>query len=357
MILVCLLVVSLLVASVVVVAKKPPPDPPPPPPAGTIYFQYNDGGGQDMYTMLADGSEKTQLGIPLGIDQAREDFGKISRLEHGGHYWFIRFELVGGHYPNGKLIREIFAVRDDGAVSVQLTDDPTLQAAPASRAIIWGINDETIAWSGYKWVDGEMDMNSFGIYSAGISFDGNGDVVGLTEAPSLIWDTGYWTYDGTIYVANAKRIDYSPDGSEMVLVKWNKQGGSEMTWDIFVVDLVGQTESDLQTTGHRVKWSPDGNKIAILQGRDLVTINPDGTEEEVIVASIIKTKSAKYVDDRIGWSPDSTHLVYTWVEVKYGNNGETYKYSVRRVEANGDNPTSMTDDLPDDTYPSAHFWR
>ncbi len=92
-ILVCLLLVmSMVVASAVVVADKPdnpgggkPPKDQPPPPGGTVYFSQ----GGDMWTMKADGSEKTKLGVYRGVDQGWTAFGAVSRLKHGEHYWFI----------------------------------------------------------------------------------------------------------------------------------------------------------------------------------------------------------------------------------------------------------------------------
>jgi Tol biopolymer transport system component len=345
----------MLVASTVVIAGKPdkpgkpPKDPPPPPPEGTMYFTTYNGVDRDMWTMNTDGSGKTQLGVYQGIDGGNKAFGEMSRLQHGGHYWFIRFETVGGKYPDGALIREIFAVRDDGAVEVQLTNDPTLETCSYARALIWSINDESIAWGAFRWVNGFIDWDSFGIYSADISFDANGDVNGL-GAPSLLWYTGY-AGEGP-YIANVKRFDFSPDGSKLVLAKF---GAGQ--YDNYIVDLGAQTETPLGTNGYRVKWSPDGSKIAMIEASSLVTINPDGTGKQILVEYSRKGNTYRRVKDEMGWSPDGNYLHYTWMIDRMGNDGSVVKYSVRYVEANGDNPTSLTDDLPDDTYPHAHAWR
>lgn len=358
-----LLVCCMLVTSAVVIAGKPdkpgkpPKDPPPPPPEGTVYFSQYNGVDRDMWTMNPDGSGKTQIGVYQGIDFENEAFGDMSRLQHGGHYWFIRFETVGGKYPDGEFVREIFAVRDDGLKEVQLTDDPTLETCWYARALIWGIDDNTITWSAKRWVDGNLDMDSFGIYSAAISFDANGDVIELSEEPTLIWNTGYhYLPDENIYIPNVKRFDWSPDGSKLVLAKWIY---NDIHWEIFVVDLGAESETDFGTHGWRVKWSPDGSKIAFIQGTygSLCTINSDGSDEKVIVEESHKGNTMKSVEDEMGWSPDSNYLHYTWRVTKDFNYGFTSKYSVHRVEANGNNPTSMTGDLPDDTYPKAHAWR
>ena len=318
-----------------------------PPPAGTVYFRSAGA----VWTMNVDGSEKTELGIYPGIDQSSEAFGDVSRLEHGGHYWFMRFEVVGGNYPDGPLVREIFAVRDDGTVEVQLTDDPTLATYHRNRALVWGIDDNTVTWSAKRWGADPVMPEEFGIYSAAISFDANGDVIGLSEEPTLIWDTGYHLTYGGDYVPNVMRIDWSPDGSQIVLAKTQH---NDILWELFVVDLGAQTETYLGTSGYMVRWSPDGSKIAFVHYKDLRTINPDGTDEQILVAPSDRGKYEKTVQGEIDWSPDSSHLVYTWRLLRYsahtGNiiEGRSYVY---RVEANGDNPTSMIDGA------GSHAWR
>ena len=69
-IIVCLLLTAcMLMVSAVVVAKKPPPKPPEgPQPTGTIFFRYDDGEGFAVWTMNADGSQKTKQVIESGVD-------------------------------------------------------------------------------------------------------------------------------------------------------------------------------------------------------------------------------------------------------------------------------------------------
>jgi hypothetical protein len=355
-VIVCLLVVSLLLASaVIVVAKpgggggKPPKDPPPPPPEGTVFFKYNDGGGVDMWSMNADGSGKTEHGLYSTIDRGWVTFGTPSRLIHGDHYWFIRFQPVGGTYPDGQPIREIFAVRDDGALEVQLTNDPTLATFQYARALVWGINDNEITWSAQRWGADPGMPQEFGIYSAAISFDGNGDVTGLSEAPYLIWDTGYVYNSGSgLYCPNVKRFDWSPDETKLVLAKWG-------TFDMYVVDLVGVSESYLGTSGYRVYWSPDGSKIAFIQSSGLRTINPDGSDEEELVAPSYKGRGQKLVKEEICWSLDSNYLTYTWVVYKSADPAsDDFIY---RITVNGDGKTSLTNDLPRENFKASVGWR
>lgn len=352
---VCLLVCCMLVASAVVVAPKPdkpgkpPKDPPPPPPEGTIFFKYNDGNGVDMWSMKADGSEKIELGIDYCIDRGWITFGTPSRLKHGDHYWFIRFQPVGGSYPDGQPIREIFAVRDDGALEVQLTNDPTLATFQYARALVWGINDTEITWSAQKWGADPVMPEEFGIYTAAISFDANGDVVGLSESPYLIWDTGYqYNSNWNAYCPDVKRFDWSPDETKLVLAKWG-------SFDMYVVDLLPSSETYLGTSGYRVYWSPDGSKIAFIQSHGLRTINPDGTDEEVLVAPSSKGRGQKLVKEEICWSPDSNYLIYTWDVSKSAEPDSDYY--IYRITVNGDGKTSLTNDLPRTNFKAAVGWR
>jgi hypothetical protein len=343
-----LLVCCMFVASAVVIAKGKPPKPPPggdPPPAGTVFFKYNDGGGMNMWSMKADGSEKTELGIDYCIDRGWITFGALSRLKHGDHYWFIRFMPVGGSYPDGEPIRELFAVRDDGALEVQLTDDPSLATFKYARAFEWGINDNEITWSAKRWTEDPVPID-FGIYTAAISFDSNGDVTGLSETPYLFWDTGYiYNSNNDYYIPDVKRFDWSPDGNNLVLAKWNL--------DMYNVDLQADSESSLGTSGYKVSWSPDGSKIAFLRESSLRTINQDGTNEQILVAAIHKGKDRFVDNERIDWSPDSNHVTYTWQVVNRISPPDSDHY-VYRVDVNSGKKTSMTNDL-EDAY--SHSWR
>ncbi|UCG70635.1 MAG: PD40 domain-containing protein, partial [Thermoplasmata archaeon] len=156
------------------------------------------------------------------------------------------------------------------------------------------------------------------------------------------------------YVAEVLHFDWSPDATKLVVAAFD--------WghnDLYVVHLPTSTVTLLGTVGYRVRWSPDGSKIAFLRGPygNLLTINPDGSDEQVLVEYSYKGNTIKSVEDEMGWSPDGNYLHYTWRVVRMGNERDVFKYSVHRIEVDGDNPTSMTGDLPDDTYPMAHAWR
>ena len=266
---VCLLfLASALGMSAVVIA--PPPDKcepwpeckggeEPPPPTGTIYYGDNDGSGYALWKMNADGSEKTKLPVLYCEDDGWTKLGKLSRLKHNDHYWIVRFCGVEGLYPDGQARRELFAVRDDNAVSLQLTNDPDIQPEWYRRNLAWGPDDVSISWGAKRWVcDPDCTITEFGIYDAAVVYDAAGDIVGL-DAPVLIWDTGYVFFSGR-YAADMQHLDWSPDGNRMVFMRMS------MGLTLHVVDFPTSTETYL-TDGEGPMWSPDGSKIAFVTDR------------------------------------------------------------------------------------------
>ncbi len=350
-----LLVMSMVVASAVVVAKqgggggKPPKDPPPPPPEGTVFFQYNDDAGPGIWTMNADGSEKTLLGIDYSLVDGYKVYGAVSRGQHNDHYWFVRLQEVEGTYPDEEQRLEIFAVRDDGAMEVKLTDDPNLAMSRTVGPPIFGIGDDCVTWGAKTWIDDEEVPVYFGIFRAPIEYDIDGNIVGLSGNPMPIWDTGYiYNEVKNLYVPNLFTFDWSPDETEIVLVKRLGEG-------IHVVNL-GVGQGKYLTDGYRPQWSPDGSKIAFTKTHNLRTINPDGTDEQIIVPGSSKGGQEKQVRDEIAWSLDSNYLVYTWNIWHKRGPGEQSFY-VYRVDANGDHETCLTNDLPAAPYKASHTWR
>ena len=80
---------------------------------GTIYFADNGL----TYTMNSDGNNKTPLVLS-------DNPGNPSRALYGGHRWFLQTrQIAGQYYPNGDTRREVYAVRDDAAIEVQLSDE------------------------------------------------------------------------------------------------------------------------------------------------------------------------------------------------------------------------------------------
>ncbi len=334
-----LLLATTLGVTAVVWAKKPPK---PPPPTGTIYFVYDDGSGSTMWTMNADGSEKT--GLPTGScdDDGWAKWGTVSRLKHGGHYWFVRFCGVEGSHPDGAPRSELFAVRDDNAMSLQLTDNPLIQRYWYRRNLAWGVDDTKISWGGKRWVcDPDCEIVEFGIYNATVNWDGDGNIVGL-EDPIRVWDTGYHCWEGRCH-ADMQHLDWSPDGVRIVYSKCH-------ALHIYIADL-GASSEEFLIEGYGPQWSPDGNKIAFIHDDDLRTINVDGTGEQILV----EDRDSRW-DQRMeepGWSPDSGYLVYRFrkLSTRSGIVSDIYI-----IGADGSGKTCLTNDISDGVV-MAKGWR
>ena len=98
-------------------------------------------------------------------------------------------------------------------------------------------------------------------------------------------------------------IDGSPDGSELLVVD-GTVGQDSPSW---VVPAVAGSPRRLgDAVGHAGSWSPDGRKIAWVNGPDLYVSNSDGTGSRKLVS--MKPEGMVW---RPAWSPDGRRLVFT----------------------------------------------
>jgi hypothetical protein len=357
---VCLLLMgTILAASTAVVAPKS--DKPDKPgggkpggetPAGMIFFKYNDGTGTAVWTMKADGSEKTKLQVEAGLnhwyDSYTTTFGEISHLKHNDKFWFLRFEVINDEfYPDGLPRREAFVVSEDNSVKVQMTDDPTLAPNHRDIGVYWAPDDGFISWGAKKWIlvneEWVLDDTQAGVFTAQVNYDaGSGKITGA-QTSSLIWWTelrlntdGYW------HPRTGHNHDWSPDGNAFC---WQRGG-------IQVVDLVEEIETPIGG-GYTPRWSPDGNKICFIN-IGIRTINPDGSDEQLIVEAENTRRTWKYVGNP-RWSPDSLHISYNYRE--YNPTKNSNKIWLCRVEVSGGRVTKMTNDLPSEMSKGNIDWR
>lgn len=310
-------------------------------PPGTIYFNFNYA--ESMNTMNSDGANKASL--PVG------GYADPSRMLHGGHRWFLRFEAITGQtYSDGSQRWELFAIRDDGTWHVQLTDQPDLKYFMATSSGRWGINDQNISWIAARLVDGVAI--SGGIYAAEIVFDGSGNVVGLAGQPltpivgaSIVNDPS----EGGLRPA-IRSHDWSPDGEKIVYDAYDPQ--SSVPRNLSITNFTTGTATTLPTSTAAAwpVWSPDNTKIAyqLWQFRGgIATITPAGTGERLIVPPPSNTSISVPI-----WSPTGGYLLYGSFTPLTGfdSTGDIY-----RAQADGGRKTNLTKDLK--TTARAMGWR
>ena len=293
---------------------------------GTIYYTADA-----WYTMNSDGSSKTAL--PAGVS------GYPSRALHGGARWFLQGRTIPGEfYPSGRPRAEVFAIRGDGLVSVQLTNQPDLE----NGNLTWMPPGDNLSFIGRRWLLGSVVEG--GIYTAQVIYDGAGQITGLSAQPAAPVISNAMVLDGAGYLKpDMASHSWAPAGDRVVYPTY---ANGRQLW---VADL-----SNVQTLlysgySNGPVWSPDGAKIAFENGYwDISTISPDGTG----LRDIIKATSTWYFA-LAKWSPTGSHLAFLGFTHVLNT---AVNYDVFRANSNGGNRTNLTNTAaPNQEYPVA--WR
>lgn len=304
------------------------PHPPTPPPPGTIYFT----GIRQTYSMNADGTNKTLLGIPYSNPAA-------SRLLHGGHRWFLQSRLVGGRYVNGDPISEIFAVRDDNGIAVQLTNDPTQQPALGNWAPGETATYALIGGFGRRFnPDGTYDMSGFGLYTATIQFDANG-TPSISTPPVFRISVGVVSPNG-YPISDTYGWDWSPDSTMIVLA-------NNARTELRTFDLNSGAGTVILSSSDPISlpmWSPDGSRVSFLldtpSGDYIQTITPSGGSRTTIVSELPNRWNSNFLGSHV-WSPDASYIAYGAYGLFY--NGAIHaSWDIIRVTAAGAGTTNLT---------------
>ena len=315
-------------------------------PPGSIYFSPDDGwlGPSSILVMDGAGGHVATLATSVPGDQRLA----ASRLRHGGRRWFLKTEPVVGEAGFGGLPRfDVYAVREDGAVHVRLTGDPTLDCARGARTA-WTPDESavgaTISFAARRWTGASAGdtvvAGTAGLYTAHVAFDAAGDVVGLDAEPSFRVSLGTYVQNGNEAV-DARAVAWSPDMTRGVCDRFSSGA------DIRVVDVATGASTVIASGGvEECDWSPDGSRIAFVGQAfthpdpypSIYVVSPTGASRTLIFQS---AKSGPVnLDSLTGlrWSSDSAQVAFEWQK-----SGSWYQ-SIYRVAATGGTAVRLRSD-------------
>ena len=205
-------------------------------------------------------------------------------------------------YLGGEQTCDIWVMNPDGSEQTNLTNTPDLnETAPA-----WSPDGTKIAFvEGFTGLNRLMMMNG----------DGTDRAV-ITPTPS-------YQFGPT----------WSPAGTQIAFVRQVPGEVMSIEFDILVINVDGTGETNITSSDYdelEPAWSPDGAKIAFAGVRpewsqdpetgepvlyaqwEIVTVNPDGTGEQILSGGDAGTPRALLLEeDRSpAWSPDGRMLVF-----------------------------------------------
>jgi hypothetical protein len=208
----------------------------------------------------------------------------------------IAYTVCDYNIPPGEVTCDIWVMHPDGTGQTNLNNTPELnEMSPA-----WSPDGTRIAYiEGTNYTYSIMVMNA----------DGTGQAPIVAEPSYQFGPT--WSADGA-------QIAFTRQVPGVVMT---------IQFDILVINVNGTGETNLTNSDYDeldAAWSPDGTKIAFAGVRpemwngepsaqwEIVTVNPDGSGEQVLTAGEPGTTRADHLEeDRApAWSPDSALLVY-----------------------------------------------
>jgi len=319
---------------------------------GTIYFLVGSAV-QTMWSMASDGSAKTQL--PAGVS------GDPSSMLHGGHRWFLRPLATSGTNPDGTAHTEMFALRDDGGASVQLTSAASLEFARCSAnpywttiggSARWAKDDSFVSVAAVDWTGGASAPTS-ALFVVSLAFDGGGTPAASTGPVAVPGVATNYADGGYIRQPAIDQHDWSPDGASVAWTERDSRAGGTCTARVTSVGsgagrtvATGRVVSSWSSTGTLLLWASDYSVIE--------SVAAAGGTRTTLVALVKHHELNGNVVDNLwsaAWSPTGSHFVYVGQDNNYN------VQNVLRVTSSGAGTTNLTNTTGIDDGAYQAVWR
>jgi hypothetical protein len=357
-------------------AKKPGKPPPEPPlDSGTIYFVRTTPYSQlpgTVHKMDPDGTNVTALSSTLHVGDHYT--AEPSHGLHGGDRWFLQVMAITGEtYPNGLTRYELCAVNETGTEEVQLTNDidvelmmPDVRIRGEAGLLTylfprWAtrgtIEDGKASYVGRRWVNdgnGNWSVTDVGIYV--VEVDPSSFWSAYTpRAPSYI-DLPLDIVSNQAYGSQTQcDHDWSPDGTSLVYM--TRGTTSSPTYKgLWRADASDGFANPVRLTTDQAfspRWSPKGDLI-VFHGGGISTIKPDGKGQTVVIAKPAPKGNKRFWPEWSHWSPNGTHLTYTY-SVTDDRRRQNTTVDVYRAVADGTHRTNLT--AASDDFCRPYGWR
>jgi Tol biopolymer transport system component len=195
----------------------------------------------------------------------------------------------GGRWSHDGARIAVMTVREDDRIGTAVIEpdgtvdrvldipDPTLNLV----CVVWSPDDERLACEGWD----DTDETRQGIYT--VDADDGSDLQRLTSPPAGVSD---------------RPGDYSPDGSELVLLRSSdEEGGRLMTVSAAGGEAAPLSDGPFEDPG---RFSPDGTSVLTSDGHELVILDLDGKPVGGVAESGANLFGAV-------WSPDGAWIAYS----------------------------------------------
>jgi TolB protein len=267
------------------------------------------------------------IAVPVAALAAVASFAALSQADagtaSGGRVAFVRYSAKIGH-------PRIFVV-DAGGGRARALRLPTA----AAQSPAWSRDGKRLAFVGGANEVGRRDISNGELY---VLTTRGGAVRRLTRNRALETSAS-WSPDGTrlVFVRTPRsgtrsslfvtrvdgrgtrrltagtRVDTEPSWSRKGWIAFLRIDPNVFQSAIWLVHPNGTGLRRILTDEGVLTnpvWSPDGSRLLVQAGRQLVTLRPDGSERR-LVTTLATDARGTMADPQPAWSPDGKHIVYT----------------------------------------------